>query len=280
MDIPGSATQFLIALGFVVPGSVYQAVRQRLRGPAPDDLNFSNKLFRALGVSAALNALYLAFAGKHLLRLVVARQDKSPSWQGAEQHVVALGWLVLVLFFALPALLAAADYMRATRSFTSAERFTTLPLGHGTSRSETWTRVSCAYSPPMGYGWVAGLARTLSFPATQNLVRCSSKSLMKWSRMELSATRSHGALACMSGAMTFAPSNSSDNHYHRMHRRRKARMADSKGKKSWVAPRSGGYAARSVKTDQFAGKSSSASELSQKKDKTPPPGRGSAAKAK
>lgn len=116
MDIPSSASQLFIALLFVIPGSVYQAVRQRLRGPAPDDLSFSNKLFRALGVSAALNAIYFALAGKHLLRLVVARHDKSPSWQGAEQHAVALGWLALLLLFAFPVLLGVGDYMRATRS--------------------------------------------------------------------------------------------------------------------------------------------------------------------
>lgn len=60
-------------------------------------------------------------------------------------------------------------------------------------------------------------------------------------------------------------------------------MADGKSKKTWVAPRSGGYAARSVTSGQFvpkSHKSSAASALSQKKAKTPPPGRGSAAKAK
>lgn len=73
MEIPGSSGQLLIALLFVVPGSVYQAVRQRLRGPAPDDLNFSTKLFRAIGVSTALMATYLAVAGNQLLALVEAR---------------------------------------------------------------------------------------------------------------------------------------------------------------------------------------------------------------
>jgi hypothetical protein len=116
MEIPGSAGQLLIAPLFVVPGSVYQAVRQRLRGPAPDDLNFSTKLFRAIGVSTALMAVYLALAGRSLLGLVAARHGGPPSWDGVERHVRTLGWLVLLLLLAIPALLGILDYLRVTRT--------------------------------------------------------------------------------------------------------------------------------------------------------------------
>lgn len=118
MEIPSSVAQLLIALLFVVPGSVYQAVRQRLRGPAPDDLNFSNKLFRAIGVSTALMAIYLAVAGKQLIGLVAVPHGDAPSWQGAEDHALALGWLVLLLLLVIPALLGVLDYFRASRTFS------------------------------------------------------------------------------------------------------------------------------------------------------------------
>jgi len=112
MQIPASAIQMMIALLFVVPGSVYQAVRQRLRGPAPDDLNFSNKLFRAIGVSTLLMAIYFACAGRWILALVGADDRHPPSWLGVERHVVKLGWATFALILGVPALLALLDYLR------------------------------------------------------------------------------------------------------------------------------------------------------------------------
>ena len=114
MEIPGSSAQLLILLLFVVPGSVYQAVRQRLRGPAPDD--FSTKLFRAIGISTALMAVYLAVAGRQLLRLVETSSGEAPSWNGLEQHVRLLGWITLLLLLVVPAMLGILDYLRASRS--------------------------------------------------------------------------------------------------------------------------------------------------------------------
>jgi len=102
----------------VVPGSVYQAVRQRLRGPAPDDLNFSTKLFRAIGVSTALMAVYLAVAGGWLFTLVEAGHGDAPSWHGLQQHAVVVGWTALLLLLVVPALLGGLDYLRATRSLS------------------------------------------------------------------------------------------------------------------------------------------------------------------
>jgi len=116
VEVPGSGAQLLIALLFVVPGPVYQAVRQRLRGSAPDDLNFSTKLFRAIGVSTALMAGYLAVAGSQLLGLVATRQGGAPSWDGVQRHARTLGWLFLLLVLVIPALLGVLDYLRATRS--------------------------------------------------------------------------------------------------------------------------------------------------------------------
>jgi hypothetical protein len=105
-----------VLLLFVVPGSVYQAVRQRLRGPAPDDLNFSTKLFRAIGISTALMGVYLAVAGSQLLRLVETRSGEAPSWDGLQRHARTLGWLIILLGLFVPALLGVLDFLRASRS--------------------------------------------------------------------------------------------------------------------------------------------------------------------
>src|SRR5438105_9132217 len=110
MDVPATFAQLTIALLFVVPGFVYQAVRQRVRGPSPEDINFSDKLFRALGVGTGLMAIYLAVAGSWILRLTERRHDHVPSWQGAQQHVTALAWLAVLLLLVIPAMLALAGY--------------------------------------------------------------------------------------------------------------------------------------------------------------------------
>lgn len=118
MDLPASAAQLVIALLFIVPGSIYQAVRQRLRGPAPDDVNFSNKLFRALGVSTALMAIYVALLGRALLPLVEESSATGPSWRGAVQHASELGWISIALLLVVPALLAFCDYVRVSGSIS------------------------------------------------------------------------------------------------------------------------------------------------------------------
>jgi len=116
MDLPASAAQLVIALLFIVPGSIYQAVRQRLRGPAPDDVNFSNKLCRALGVSTALMAIYVALLGGALLPLVEQSSAAGPSWRGAVKHASELGWISIGLLIVVPALLAFCDYVRVSGS--------------------------------------------------------------------------------------------------------------------------------------------------------------------
>jgi uncharacterized protein DUF6338 len=118
MDIPGSFAQLTIVLLFVVPGSVYQAVRERLRGPVPGDLNFSSKLFRALGVSAALMAVYITLGGSTLVRLGEERGHHTPSWQGVVDHARLSGAVGIVLLLIIPALLAVADYWRVAGKIT------------------------------------------------------------------------------------------------------------------------------------------------------------------
>jgi hypothetical protein len=118
MDVPASAAQLLILLLFVLPGSVYQAVRQQLRGPAPDDLNFSTKLFRALGVSTGLIAVYVAVAGPSLVHLTEVKPGRSPSWEGIEAHARLAGCLAIVLLLIVPALLGLINYLRVARTWS------------------------------------------------------------------------------------------------------------------------------------------------------------------
>lgn len=107
MDIPSSVGQLAIALFLVTPGVVYQVTRSRLRGPTPDDASATNRILRALAFSAVLNGIYAIVAGPDLYRLVSDSGTHQLSGSGALEHLRSIGWLVLLLYLIVPAVLAA-----------------------------------------------------------------------------------------------------------------------------------------------------------------------------
>src|SRR6266542_6631364 len=69
MSVPSSVPQLIILVAFILPGVVYQSVRSRLRGPAPDELNATSKVLRATAVSTALVLFYGLLIGPELVDL-------------------------------------------------------------------------------------------------------------------------------------------------------------------------------------------------------------------
>ncbi len=116
--IPGTYQQLVIALLFVLPGFVYQALRSRLRGPAPDDSNATNRVLRALGVSAGLASVYAAVVGPYLAGLAETRPAHPGGAAGLLAHVRQVGLLSLLLVFVVPAALAGADYWRLRKGLS------------------------------------------------------------------------------------------------------------------------------------------------------------------
>ncbi len=55
---PSTATQLAILVTCVLPGIVYQAVRARLAGEAPQNRDTTNKILRALAASVVLVSVY------------------------------------------------------------------------------------------------------------------------------------------------------------------------------------------------------------------------------
>lgn len=106
MVVPNSGAQLLIILLFIIPGSVFQAVRVRLRGPTPADRDVSGRIVRALAVSALLNALYLAVLGGDAVNSVNHVTGSSDS-----EFTRGDGWLAVTLLFVVPAALAVGDYL-------------------------------------------------------------------------------------------------------------------------------------------------------------------------
>lgn len=135
MGIPGSGGQLLILLLFVLPGSVYQTARARLRGPIPSDQDATTKVLRALAVSTGLNALYLAIFGKELLRPLRAHSLRGLE-KAVDVHLVGV-WALLCLFL-VPGLLACVLFW-ASRSEA---------IGNATDKAiETFGWTKPAYHP-------------------------------------------------------------------------------------------------------------------------------------
>lgn len=98
MNVPATLTQVLIALILLLPGSVYQVARSRFRGPTPDDASATNRVLRALGFSAGLDALYLILFGAKLTQLFIDRSGKlSPPAAIAHSRVLGIWAFVLII---------------------------------------------------------------------------------------------------------------------------------------------------------------------------------------
>ncbi len=107
--VPGTGFQLVMLLLFVLPGSVYQFVRSRLRGPHPDDSSAMNRVLRALAVSAGLVTIYAIAAGGTVLELIADVQQGDAA--SARASVRPLAVWAFALLFVVPAALAVLAYV-------------------------------------------------------------------------------------------------------------------------------------------------------------------------
>lgn len=107
MNVPTTVGQLIIVLLLVLPGTVYQVARARLRGPTPDDSSATNRILRALAFSAALDAVYVLLFGATLAQLLTNSTGPKSS-VSFQDHAAKIGIWALVLLVAVPALLAGA----------------------------------------------------------------------------------------------------------------------------------------------------------------------------
>ncbi len=106
-------------MAFVLPGVVYQYVRERWRGPRPAEQQIGERILRALVASLTLDALYAVAAGPQLVRL----SRSGNSWfQGLAEHPRTAGLWTLALYIAIPAAAAAAVTWRERRTAQSVFR--------------------------------------------------------------------------------------------------------------------------------------------------------------
>lgn len=102
MGIPNDAPQLLILVTFVLPGLVYQAMRSRLRGPTPDEIDATSRVLRAVAWSTFLALLYVVAFGDALL-------DSADGTGWFTEHIRWSAALAIVLVFIVPAAIALTE---------------------------------------------------------------------------------------------------------------------------------------------------------------------------
>ena len=121
--MPSTTQQLVILLLFVLPGTVYQAVLDQLRGPLASEHEPGNRALRALAASAVLDSVYAVIAGPPLLDLF------SPSGRGIMAGLTArpreAGFVALTLLVLVPAALAYTEF--AIRHRRAVARFDSTP---------------------------------------------------------------------------------------------------------------------------------------------------------
>lgn len=98
MQSPATVAQLVVLAVALLPGVVYQVVRENRRGLVPGESDLGHRLLRALTVSVVLDSLYFVVLGGRPAELV--RPDSFPD------HAREAALYALVLLFVLPALAA------------------------------------------------------------------------------------------------------------------------------------------------------------------------------
>lgn len=145
--VPSTVQQLAVLLVMVLPGVIYQAVRERLRGPRPSEAQAESRLLRAVAASAVLDSLYAVVAGPWLVALV-----GGGGLDDLATRTRRLGLAVLVLVVAVPAAVAWAEARWRARREPARRRSAPTVWDHVFSR-----RSSCFVRIRLKDGaWVAG----------------------------------------------------------------------------------------------------------------------------
>ncbi|WP_327634547.1 DUF6338 family protein [Kribbella sp. NBC_00482] len=102
---PSTLLQLAIIVSFVLPGIVYQYVREIRLGPKPGERDIGERVLRALTASIVLNALYLTVAGPSPVKWLFGEK---PAW-GRDlilNNLRQIGLFALLFFVIVPAIAA------------------------------------------------------------------------------------------------------------------------------------------------------------------------------
>ncbi|MEX3105961.1 MULTISPECIES: DUF6338 family protein [unclassified Streptomyces] len=156
MQPPSSVTQLVLVVVALLPGVVYQFVRERRRGPVPGETDLGHRLLRGLTASIVLDSLYFAVLGGELAALV--RPESFP------ERTRAAALHALLLLFAFPALGAIAVSWAEQRRLRARYRGTPTAWDHMfRDRGGCFVRVRLKDGTWVG-GWYGVRSYATSYP--------------------------------------------------------------------------------------------------------------------
>ncbi|MCX4632874.1 DUF6338 family protein [Streptomyces sp. NBC_01443] len=166
--LPSTVQQIAVLLIMVLPGAVYQAVAERLRGPSPyATQGTESRVLRALTASALLDSLYILAVGPWLLSL--AKDDKGRPLAGLAQNARLAAAAALLMIVLIPAGLAWFEaWLRGRKA---AARHIAVPTGWDhlfTKRSSCFVRIRTKDGRWVG-GWYSGDSYAAAYPQSRDI---------------------------------------------------------------------------------------------------------------
>ena len=159
---PSTVVQLALLALVVLPGAVYQFLRERFRGPVPGERELGERVLRALVASVLLDGVYAVLAGPRLLRLL--RGPDGRGWDGVLERPRAAGAWGLVLLIAVPALAAGLVSWWERRRWRARFHGTPTAWDHMfRARGSCFVRVRLKDGTWVG-GWYGGRSYATSYP--------------------------------------------------------------------------------------------------------------------
>ncbi|MGH3936424.1 MAG: DUF6338 family protein [Pseudonocardiaceae bacterium] len=164
---PSTVVQVTLLVLFVLPGVTYQFLRERWRGPTPEQRDLGERVLRAIAASILLDALYLVVAGPELLTLALGTD--SAGWEGFAQRSRVVGLVALVLFIVVPAAAAASVSWVQQRRLKASYRGTPTAWDHAfRDRRPCFVRARLKDGSWVG-GWYGTRSYATSYPQQAEL---------------------------------------------------------------------------------------------------------------
>ncbi|GAA3134909.1 DUF6338 family protein [Streptomyces rectiviolaceus] len=166
---PSTTFQLAVLILFVLPGAVYQFLRERWRGPIPQERTLSERILRALVASVVLDTAYLVAVGPEVLRLVRVGQGGLLHGDVPDERLRLVGLVGLALFVAVPAAAAAALSLRQRRQLRARYQGTPSAWDHiFRDRRPCFVRLRLRDGTWVG-GWYGNKSYATSYPQPREL---------------------------------------------------------------------------------------------------------------
>ncbi|WDM16635.1 hypothetical protein J3S85_37280 [Streptomyces lavenduligriseus] len=161
MQLPATVAQLILLVVALLPGVVYQFVRESRRGQVPGERDLGHRLLRALTVSVVLDSVYVAVLGGRPVEL--AQPGRFPG------HSREAALYALTLLFVLPALAALTVSRFEERRLRARYRGTPTAWDHMfRDRGGCYLRARLKDGTWVG-GWYGNNSYATSFPQAPEL---------------------------------------------------------------------------------------------------------------